>query len=112
MPMKIVFKNTKMQKLCENHKKLQAKFNKIPSREILKRIEELRAATSLHDISKLPQADLHPLKENLAGCFSVTIRFPHRMILAPLNGDSLDLSTITGIRIEDLYHDYHRGHYA
>jgi len=103
--MEIVFKNSKLKKICEDYKKISIKYGK-QAEEIIKRMNELNAAENLYDISKLPQARLHLLSGDLKGCFAVDLKHPYRLILKPLNGDLSDLKSITSIQINDII-DYH-----
>jgi len=103
--MKIEFKNKKLKKTCEDSKKLNKEFNK-QAEKIITRISELAAADNLYDISKLPQARLHPLRGDLVGCFAVDLKHPYRLIFSPLNGDVSDLKLIISIKILKI-DDYH-----
>ncbi len=104
--MEISFSSSKLQKLCEDHNKLKAKYGDIQSRRIIRRISELQAASNLYDISLLPQARLHSLTENRKGEFAVDILHPYRIILIPSDGDMADLRTIIIVHIVSII-DYH-----
>ncbi|PIR37737.1 MAG: hypothetical protein COV34_03005 [Candidatus Zambryskibacteria bacterium CG10_big_fil_rev_8_21_14_0_10_42_12] len=104
--MEISFSNKKLQKLCEDHNKLKAKYGALQARRIIRRINELQAAANLHDISQLPQARLHSLTGDRKGQFAVDILHPYRIILLPLDGDTADLRTIQVVEIVSII-DYH-----
>ena len=104
--MEIEFRINKMKKAYENIKKLRREYGSQQAEEIVKRINELQNAPTLYDISKLPQARLHPLSGTLNGHFAVDLKHPYRMILLPLNGEISDYNTITKIQIYDIK-DYH-----
>ncbi len=104
--MDVQFKNSKMQKMLEDDKLLTRKYGAQQAKEIIQRINEFTAAENLFDISKIPQARLHSLANNLKGFWSVDIKHPYRMLIELLNGDSGDLKTVTAIKIEDIQ-DYH-----
>ena len=104
--MEIEFKTKKLKKVCEDSKKLSQKFGSHKAGQIIKRINELISAKNLYDISKLPQANLHLLKGNLKNHFAVNLNQPYRLIFLPLNGDLLDLKSITSVKIINIK-DYH-----
>ncbi|MFA5033111.1 MAG: type II toxin-antitoxin system RelE/ParE family toxin [bacterium] len=105
--MKVLFKSSKLQKICESEKELCRKYGKQQAGEIVKRINELVAAESLYDISKLPQARLHKLAGNYKNHFAVDIKHPYRLILLPSNGgDFVNLKLITIVEIIKI-EDYH-----
>lgn len=104
--MKISFKDRKLQKFCENHKKLTIKYGNIKAEKIIRRINELSSSENLYDISRLPQARLHLLKNNWKGHFAVDISHPYRLILRPINGNKINLKSITSIQIIMII-DYH-----
>ena len=80
---------------------------------IRKRLDEMRAAESLQTLRFLPQARCHELKGNLAGCLSVDLEHPYRLIFRPANepipkkpDGGLDWGSITAVeimRVEDTH---------
>jgi len=70
----IVFKTTKLEKQCNSRKLLDKKYGSRRAALIRRRLDELRAATSLQEIGYLPQARCHELKGNLAGNSKATLR--------------------------------------
>jgi len=104
--MDIEFNDRKLQKFCEDFNKLKKHYGQIQAQEIIKRINELSSSESLLDISKLPQARLHPLKQNLQGFLAVDLKHPYRLILLPLDGEIQDYKSITKIKIIRIA-DYH-----
>jgi toxin HigB-1 len=104
--MEISYRDRTLRKYRENSKELQRIYGPEQAREIIKRLGEFMAATSLHDISKLPQARLHLLKGEYFECYAVDLKHPYRMIIKPLNGNQSDLKTITKIEIIKIT-DYH-----
>ncbi|NQU73922.1 MAG: type II toxin-antitoxin system RelE/ParE family toxin [Candidatus Omnitrophica bacterium] len=105
--MEISFKNARIKKECEDYKKLVREYGSLQARKIVARINEFNSAESLYDISRLPQARLHKLSGDLKGCFAVDVKHPYRIIILPLDGEAADLKTITKIKIEKIYHNYH-----
>lgn len=108
--MKVHFESKKFEKICEDEVKLSRKYGPRQAEEIITRIGELEAAENLYDISKIPQARLHPFKANWKGYFSVDLKHPYRMRLLPLNGQLSNKKSITEIKIVSL-EDPHTGHY-
>ena len=105
--MEVSFGSTKSKKLCENISDLQKKYGLTQSKKIVQRINELYAAENLYDISRLPQANLHPLRGNYERCFSVDLKQPFRLIFLPLDGQKSDLKSITNIKIIKTCVNYH-----
>ena len=80
---------------------------------IRRRLDELRAATSLQEIGYLPQARCHELKGNLAGALSVDLEHPYRLLFRPAHepipiktSGGLDWTMVTAIlilRVEDTH---------
>lgn len=73
---------------------------------IRRRLDELRAASTLEDIRSLPQTRCHELKGNRAGQLSVDLNHPYRLIFkvahdpTPRKTDGgLDWSKVTTILI-------------
>jgi proteic killer suppression protein len=104
--MEIHFKDKKLRKICENSRKLKKNYGAIRAKKIIKRLNELQAAKSFYDISRLTQPRLHNLSGQRKKQFAVDIKHPYRIILLPLNGSREDLKTITSIKIIEII-DYH-----
>lgn len=100
----VTFKG-KLGKHYENEKKLEQKYGN-QAELIARRINQLLAAESLYDISKLPQAKLHPLSNNRKGQYAVSLLHPKRLILLPMDGDGTDLKSITSVQILEIV-NYH-----
>ena len=105
--MDITFANSKLKKLCEDHKRLKKSYGQLQAERIIKRINEFQSSENLFDISKLPQARLHQLTGNLKGLWAVDILQPYRILIKLLNGSPEDLKTITEIEITEIGKDYH-----
>lgn len=86
---------------------MKAKYGDIKAKRIIMRIGDLLDATNLYDVSKLPQARLHPLQQNRKGQFAVDTLHPYRLILTPKDGTTDDLKTITIVEIISINEDYH-----
>ena len=104
--MEIVYKNKKLQKLAENHKKLYQKFGKDCGELIILSLVYLSASASLLNIP--PAIRPHPLKGKLNGKFAVDTKHPYRLIFAPIGEYNInDYSTIKSLMIIDLNCNYH-----
>lgn len=70
------------------------------------RLDELRAADCLYDISHIPPQRLHELIGNLAGVFSIDVVHPYRLLFVPADDPiphkpdgGIDLTKVTKIKI-------------
>ena len=73
---------------------------------IQRRLDELKASTTLEDIRRLPGPRCHELKGNRTGQLSVDLDYPYRLIFEPANDPlpkktdgGLDWKLITAIEI-------------
>ncbi len=105
--MEVEFKNERIRKFCEDHSKLKRKYGN-QAKKIILNLNALCSATSLFDISRLPQMRLHPLHGQYQGCFSIDLYQPYRMIIRPLDGSPTELKTITRVLLEEEYTNTHK----
>lgn len=103
--MEIVFGTTKFEKECNSFELLQKRHGERQAKKIRQRLDELRAAHTLADVSHLPPPRLHQLEGRQAE-FSVDIIFPYRLILTPAarpvprkSDNGVDLAQVTAVRI-------------
>jgi len=76
------------------------KYGHIVAKRVIARISELYAARDLYDIHQLPQTNLHPIKHNWKGHFSIVLQYPLVLIILPLNGNNYpDYKSITNVKI-------------
>ena len=78
-----------------------------------RRLDELRGAACLADISRLPPPRCHELTGNLSGCLSVDLDHPYRLLFAVANepiprrdDGGLDWAGVTAVevlKIEDTH---------
>jgi proteic killer suppression protein len=102
----ILFKTTKLEKLCNDEKLMIKRYGPLRSKLLKRRLNELRATNVLEDIRKLPQARCHELFHNRKGQLSVDLDHPYRLIFEPANnpvpmksGGELDWTKVTEITI-------------
>jgi toxin HigB-1 len=79
---KISFTKNKMAKICSSESEMRRTYGSM-ARKLMQRLEELRAAEALSDISHLPPARLHELTGDRAGQFSVDLDHPYRLLFKP-----------------------------
>jgi proteic killer suppression protein len=97
--MEITFKTKKLKKICNEYKLSEKKFGSEQAKKLRLRLDELRAADSLEDISHLPPPRCHELSDNMKGKFSVDLKQPYRLIFEP-NEERLPLKDDGGINKE------------
>lgn len=110
--MEIVFKTNKLRRSFDSPRAIIANYGTM-ARMVNQRLLELKAATSLFDISLLPKANLHLLHGDLKGCFALDVSANFRMIVEPdhnpvpmKENGAINLGKITRIRIISV-EDYH-----
>lgn len=104
--MDIIFKTTKLQKECNDFRLLQRVYGERRARLIRRRLDELRAATVLAEISHLPPPRMHPLKGERQGQISFDLDHPYRLLVAVANkpvpqkdNGSINLSKVTAVMV-------------
>lgn len=107
--MLISFKTKKLQKICSTHDFALKKLGQTRGKKLMQRMAELKAATNLQDISRLPPSRLHELTGNKKRVFSVDLEHPYRLLFKPINvcvalkqDGGLDKTKITEIEIIDI----------
>ena len=111
--MKVLFKKRKLAKILNDEKLLKKHFGE-NGRLIMRRMDVLKAALNLYQISSKKPERLHALKGNRRGQFAVDLKHPFRLVLAPgpepipvMEDGTINLSAITTIIILDV-EDYHK----
>jgi proteic killer suppression protein len=61
--MDILFKNGKIEKICNNNKLAQKKYGYDTARKLIMRLDALKASECLNDISHLPPPRLHSINK-------------------------------------------------
>jgi proteic killer suppression protein len=107
--MDIFFRTRRIQKLCSQDAVAQKKLGAKMARKLQQRLMELKAAVFLADISRLPPARCHELKENRKGQLSVDLEHPYRLLFVPANipiptkeDGGLDWAGVTEIEIIEI----------
>ena len=81
--MEISFAQSKLQKLCNNSKKLRGEFGPKCAEKIARRLAEMEAADSLEELRLLPQSRCHELTGDYDGCLAVDLQHPLRLVFQP-----------------------------
>ena len=83
------------------------------AKHIRLRVQELRAAETLADVSTMPPTRCHGLSENRKGQFAVDCKDPFRLVFEPahkpvprLEDGGIDLSAVTAVRVLEVV-NYH-----
>lgn len=111
--MVILFKTSKLEKVCNDEKLMIKKYGSLRSKLLKRRLNELMAANVLEDIRKLPQTRCHELLYNRKGQLSVDLDHPYRLTFEPANNpvprkpngklDWTKVTEITIIGVEDTH---------
>lgn len=111
--MDILFATSQLRDIVHDKRALQRKYDADRANKIRRRLDDLRAASCLQDIYRLP-GRLHELKGERKGQLSIVIAGALRLILEPANeplplksDGGLDWSRVTQIRILEIVEDYH-----
>ena len=105
--MDILFRTSKLEKVCNNKTRRERKYGSVRAKLLGRRLDDLRAADCLADISRLPPAGCHELGGDRDGQISVDLDHPYRLLFTvandpvPLKPDGgLDWSKVTAIKIK------------
>jgi len=112
--MNIIFQTRKFEKAANSESQGNRQWGPARASKIRQRLVELRAASTLAEMSTLPPPRCHQLSENLDEQFAVDISRNERLVFEVVNtpiprrpDGGIDLAQVTEIkvlRIED-YHD-------
>lgn len=104
--MEVLFASKKLQKECCDWKLLQKRHGPRRAKLIRRRLDELRACSSLEVMGTLPQARCHELRGDRAGQLSVDLDHPYRLLLEPAQNPTpqkpdggLDWAGVTAVQI-------------
>jgi len=107
--MRIYFRTKKLGKECSSLQAMQRRHGQKGAARLAQRLMELAATENLAQISHLPPARCHELSGNRAGCFSVDLDHPFRLIFIPANDPvpclvdgGVDLKRVTEVEIIEI----------
>lgn len=107
--MNVVYKQKKMGRICSDEALIIREYGSDIGIKLMQRLSELKAATTLDEISYLSPQYLHPLKGNYKSCFSVHLTGNYRLIFEAYDDtDKLTMkkSNATQVLIRKV-EDYH-----
>jgi len=82
--MDILFKDTKIGKLCNNQAQAQRKYGKKKADNLLKILAEIRFSSNLAEFQKVrPNRHCHELKGDKKGMFAINLDEQYRILFAP-----------------------------
>lgn len=79
----IIFQSAKLRKEVNDQNLLIRRHGAVRAKKLRRRLDDMRAAPSLHDLRSLPQTRCHELKGDRAGQLSVDLDHPYRLIFKP-----------------------------
>jgi plasmid maintenance system killer protein len=86
--MVIYFRNKKLQKICNNANEPTKRLGSKMARKLQQRLMELKSASCLADISRVPPQRCHQLSGDREGQLSVDLGHPYRLLFIPANEPS------------------------
>jgi plasmid maintenance system killer protein len=102
----IIFRTKKLQKECNDFRMLQRTHGARRAILIRRRLDELRAANSLAEITQLPGPRMHQLKGDRQGQISLDLDHPYRLLLVVANNPipqrdngNINLAKVTAVMI-------------
>jgi len=102
----ILFKTAKLEKECNDEKRMVKEFGSLRTKLLKRRLTQLSAVNAPGDLRHLPQTRCHELKGNLKGYLSVDLDHPYRLIFEPADNPlpkkpdgGLDWNKVTIVRI-------------
>ncbi len=105
----IYFRTKKLHKVCNDTKLSKKELGLEMARKLQQRLMELKAASCLDDISRLPPQRCHLLTGNRDGQLSVDLKHPYRLFFIPANepipktkDGGLDWHKVTEIEIIEI----------
>ncbi len=105
----IYFRTKKLQKVCNDTKLSKKELGLEIAWKLQQRLMELKAASCLDDISRLPPQRCHLLAGNRDGQLSVDLKHPYRLFFIPANepipktkDGGLDWRKVTEIEIIEI----------
>ncbi len=111
--MEIEYKTGKLRKACTEFAKGQREWGLPCAKKVYQRLNELRAAENLLDISQLPGTGFHSLHHDRNGQFAVSLTGNLRLVFKPLDNPvpllpdgGVDLEKVSGTLIVEVV-DYH-----
>jgi plasmid maintenance system killer protein len=103
------FRNNKLAKLLNSEREILRTYGADNGRRIMLRLSNIRDATTLEELSKVPQTRVHELKADRNEQISVDAKHPYRLILVCNNDETprkddggLDWARITKVQLIEI----------
>jgi len=103
------FRNNKLAKLLNSEREILRTYGADNGRRIMLRLSNIRDATTLEELSKVPQTRVHELKAVRNEQISVDAKHPYRLILVCNNDETprkddggLDWARITKVQLIEI----------
>lgn len=107
--MELSFRNNKLAKIMNAEREIVRKYGPDNGRRIALRLQNIRDAASVEELSKLPQTRVHELKADRNEQISVDAKHPYRLILISAHDETprkpdggLDWARITKVQLIEL----------
>lgn len=93
--MKVLYKNSKIKKICTDEKEANKKLPFAIVEKLFAVINLLSIASNLKDMLAFPQYNLHALKANLSGMYSIYLgkTSGYRLLLTPLDENEMPVKS-------------------
>lgn len=108
----IAFRSTKLKKECEDPARAQARWGAEVSRAVIRRLDQVRAATCLEDLSPQLPIRRHKLGGTRKGQYALNLPHGLRLVVQPMLQDGSpdlvsDPSRIFRVKVMEVtdYHD-------
>lgn len=103
--MDITFKSNRLREELTDERERKKEYGQSCAKKIKRRLDDLRAATCLHDFHHLP-GRCHELTGDLEGVLSLDVDHPYRLLFVPdhdpvpmREDGGLDWTQVTAVRI-------------
>jgi proteic killer suppression protein len=107
--MKLFFRSSKFQKLCNTDKAMLTQLGEKRARKLKQRLMELQAADTLQQIARVPPPRCHELSADRQGQLSVDLDHPYRLIFIPADDPTptredggLDWARVTAVELLEI----------
>ena len=98
--MEIKFKTKRLEKCYQEHRLAAREFGEEVARKYIQRVNVIKAAKGLDELTRLPGLRCHPLTGNRQGQYAINLTGFHRLIFR-LEGEQLRI-----VRIEEVSKHY------
>jgi proteic killer suppression protein len=104
--MEITYRTKKFKKECEDFSKAKKEYGKQIAEKLFMRIEVLKSAINLQEISMIRSLNLHPLSGNRKEQLAINLTGKFRLILTINNDEVVEFVKVESINLEEIV-NYH-----